>query len=138
MTEKAVREGLQRRRLLWAAMLASALIGLGACALVLSLGERTPRDLDVIAYGAVSLAVGAPFVSSLLRLRLAGDAPASVVEIEAARRRSDAAFLAGLAISDAAILICGLAWVLSHRNWPLYAAVLPVATMAAAFPRREE
>jgi hypothetical protein len=138
MHEKAVLEGLQRRRLLWGAMLASALIGLGACALVWSLGDRTPRGLDGIAYGAVAVAVGAPFVSSLLRLRLAGDAPASVIESEAARRRSDAAFLAGLAISDAAILICGFAWVLSNRTWPLYAAVLPVATMAAAFPRREE
>jgi len=117
-------------------MLASALIGLGSCALVWSLGDRTPRDLDAIAYGAVALAIGAPFVSSLVRLRLVGDAPASVGESEAARRRSDAAFLAALAIPDAAVLLCGFAWVLSNRTWPLYAAVLPLAALAAALPRR--
>lgn len=125
-------------RVIVLALLGGVLVFLGLTILFAPGLERS-RDLDALSMAAVAAALASPFVASSLR----GDPPLGVpVNPEGVRKLQARALRDALvsgAILDGAATLCGAAYLLNDRWWPLAAALVPLAglVMLAGHGRSE-
>jgi hypothetical protein len=106
---------------------------LALAALMLRPMLKPQPGLEPVAYLAGAWAIAAPLVAATLRARqgFEPDRPSGPCQ----DRRGQTAQVAGLAVCESAVLLCGVALVVAPPHWPLYAALLPLGAMVALFPR---
>jgi hypothetical protein len=125
-------EALRSARIIAAGMLASVLLFL---AMAWFMRMREPGSgVPLMAYVTAAYALLVPFHASFMRamkpvLPWEGTAPAVYAQALTART------IVSYAPLEAAALFCGIALILGPFDWPLLAALVPLFTMLAWFPR---
>ena len=103
------------------------------------------RNVQIVATGLIAgpvvffaigvfLRLASPMLAGLVRGKLT-DAESAVAAPAAAQTRG--ALITHLGILEGAAFLCAMALLLTPTWWPLMAAVIPLGTMLAAFPRGE-
>ena len=126
------REPVPQLRVLAMALTAGAVITLGVLTLVARLRGPIAPELSVVAYAAAFLALGAPAVA--MGLRTARESARPRDEVDPERRGRLARELVVFALLEGAVVLCGLAVVVTGFYWVAAIALVPIVVMALSIP----
>ena len=130
MTDPRPTPPLRQLQIIALGLILGPVMFLGVGLLLRAMGT-TIGNVEELSYVAIAFAIASPMVAAAVRARMS--APTAVQPPPAEKVR--AAVIVPLAILEAAVFLCAIAFLLTPTYWPLIAAAIPLGTMLAWFPR---
>jgi hypothetical protein len=121
---------LRRLQIVALGLLLGPIAFLGVAVLLRVLG-RPFGNVPVLGYAAGAMALVAPVLAGFVRGQMSAGFSGEPLPAEKTR----ASVIFPLAILEAAVFFCGIAFLLTPSYLPLAAALVPLATMLLWFPR---
>ena len=121
---------LRQLQVIAGGLIVGPVLFLGVGLLLRAMGTNV-GNVEELSYIAIAFAIASPMLAGAVRARMSAPLAMPPPPVEKVR----AAVIVPLAILEAAVFLCAIAFLLTPTYWPLIAAAVPLGTMLAWFPR---